>query len=359
MNISSLPTFAAALLSMGAGLAAQNVVLQVKTTDISNISIQCAPRDLYGSGDGRTEMRRVYAARTSYILVAPQFIKDSGNRTMTFHHWELRSAPGNPSVHKPLGVRMLQANIGDKNDVATAHYNYEIKVSIRSIQATNVPIQISEQDLWEQQNGTTQFDRRFKFGTRGVVFTAPRTHQGKEFYRWVVDGNDRRSVGVTTLRMSFTEQKWYRTFTAQYGDYTKGIHQRVGLGCVGTNGRATQAPRFNPDIGLTTRYQLTNGPRNSGIALALGTSYRRWGNTPLPLRIGSTTCTIQNDPAIMIPMTTSGTGFALQNIQIPNETGLIGQTFYTQFWCVDLQANPSGLTTSDGYRTFVGGWKLF
>ena len=359
MNSSSLSLLATAALVLGAGAVAQNVVLRVQSTGLTGIPMQCAPMDVYGHGDGRTEVRRVYPQLTNYIVVAPQFVRDSGNRTMTFHHWELFSAPGNPSVDKPLGERILRTNIGRKHDVAIAHYFYEVKVSIRSIQASNVPIQLNAPDLWGQQNGTTQFNRRFSFGTRGAVFTAPSTHQGKEFYRWIVDGTDKRSIGVTTLRMNFTETKWYRTFTAQYGDYTKGVHQRIGLGCVGTNGRVKQTPRFNPDIGLTTRYQLFSGPRNAGVALALGTSYRRWGSAALPLRVGSTSCTIQNDPAIMLPMTTNASGFALQNLQIPKETALIGQSFYTQFWCVDLHANSSGVTTSDGYRTFVGGWKLF
>lgn len=352
-KLTTLSLVACSLLA--APTTAQYVTAAVNSEPFQGISIQTNRADIYGITTGQTDFKLTYPARTAYTLTAPKTATLSG-RLARFHHWELQASPVGSPISKPAGENVLTVtSIGTLNDTCTAVYIFERQVSVRSIGATDVPIELNKPDAWGDQNGNTQFFRKFALGTQDVRFTAPLEHNGMRFHHWVVGTNELRQ-GIRTVQMNIGDS--YTTITAHYREFVMGAHTRIGLGCEGSNGKRPRlTPTYNPNIGLTTQYRLYDGPALAGCSLAVGVSDTTWNGAPLPLRLPGTLCNVYTDPTIVVPVATSVTGYAMVPVQIPNDTNLIGLVGYTQYWCVDLNANSLNLTTSDAYRTLVGGWK--
>jgi len=92
----------------------------------------------------------------------------------------------------------------------TMNTNYELKaeyepspgknvLAVESSPDTGIAITVSPNDENKQGNGTANFTREYKSGTK-VSLTAPATNNGKNFYTWTKDGNDydiNKSISVT------------------------------------------------------------------------------------------------------------------------------------------------------------------
>ena len=130
-----------------------------------------------------------------------------------------------------------------------------------------------------------------------------------------------------------------------------------GQGCAGTGGfvpklHTNGTPRIG-NAGFAFELAEANAP---GIALCtLGFSNTSWGGGPsLPFQLGGG-CAVLSDPVASagqpIIGNGPGNGTATLPIAIPNDTGLIGRSLYSQ-WIVPDQAAPNqyGLVLSAGMR---------
>jgi hypothetical protein len=146
---------------------------------------------------------------------------------------------------------------------------------------------------------------------------------------------------------------------AVYGFYTAGAVRSYGTGCAGSGGRVVQSVGNTlPELGQQPTYGLSAAPPNSAALLALGFSDKTWAGVPLPLRLPGTLCDVLTELVITYATATNGRGDGRVDLSLPNDSSLIGASYFTQFWCIDLPANPIGLTTSNGIESRIGGWVL-
>ena len=134
-------------------------------------------------------------------------------------------------------------------------------------------------------------------------------------------------------------------------------HKTFGSGCAGPN---TKPPSLRatsrPIIGGVFALKLENLKPFSGGLLVLGVSNKRWGTTPLPLKLGfmrMPSCQLLVSWDLALPVftqTKSITGL----LTIPPDNGLLGFEFFTQLWILDSTANPAGIATSNGGKGVIG-----
>lgn len=96
--------------------------------------------------------------------------------------------------------------------------------------------------------------------------------------------------------------------------------------------------------------QLTNTPAGTPplAALLLGATNTAWGGNNLPwelsgLNMPNCFLTVAIDAAVTAPV---GGGMAISPVPIPNNQGLVGRSFYAQWFAVANGANPFGGITS-------------
>ena len=134
----------------------------------------------------------------------------------------------------------------------------------------------------------------------------------------------------------------------------------IGTGCVGSNGRLQHYSAGIPEIGQTQYLRLLRGAKSSVAVMQFGFSNKNWGPFKLPLDLsvfGAPGCKLYNDPMIGFGAATDSTGYANISWPLPNVKAFIGIKFFTQYLCLDKQANVLGLTYSNGLQTTVGGWR--
>jgi hypothetical protein len=127
-----------------------------------------------------------------------------------------------------------------------------------------------------------------------------------------------------------------------------------GVGCPGTNGTPTHTTSGTPQIAQAIGFDLTSG-RPSGFGVLMLGFYN--GTPPFPLELssyGMPGCFQFHDTAsvLFVPLTAAGTGSV--PFTIPNDGGLVGVKFYSQFACIDPGANATGVTTSNYNRILIG-----
>jgi hypothetical protein len=134
------------------------------------------------------------------------------------------------------------------------------------------------------------------------------------------------------------------------------LYADVGPGC---SGLSSFLPNIEanlsdiPQIGTTFLADVTGMPSGGGgYAVLLGFRTDLWGAFALPLDLGVVFmpgCTLYQDVAIATGGAHVG-GTATYSLGIPNDTGLLGLSFYNQVVAVDPAANAFGLTVSNGKR---------
>ncbi|MGE0144954.1 MAG: hypothetical protein AB7I19_16900 [Planctomycetota bacterium] len=134
------------------------------------------------------------------------------------------------------------------------------------------------------------------------------------------------------------------------------LYADIGPGC---SGLSSFLPDIEanlsdiPQIGTTFLADITGMPSGGGgYAVLLGFRTDFWGAFLLPLDLAAVFmpgCSLYQDVAIATGGAQAG-GTATYSLAIPNDTGLLGLSFYNQVVVVDPAANAFGLTVSNGKR---------
>jgi hypothetical protein len=127
-----------------------------------------------------------------------------------------------------------------------------------------------------------------------------------------------------------------------------------GLGCPGTNGTPAHTTSGTPQIAQAISFDLTHG-RPSGFGVLMLGFYN--GTPPFPLELssyGMPGCFQFHDTASVLFIGLNGIGTGSVPFTIPNDGGLVGVKFYSQFACIDPGANATGVTTSNYNRILIG-----
>ena len=104
-------------------------------------------------------------------------------------------------------------------------------------------------------------------------------------------------------------------------------------------------------------YQSRNAAANSPVILVIGFSERQWTGLNLPFDLsllGAPGCSLYISVDRTLPAMSDQAGQATARLRIPDDTGLIGRTYYSQFVAIDPSANLLGLTTSNAMIATIG-----
>jgi len=135
-------------------------------------------------------------------------------------------------------------------------------------------------------------------------------------------------------------------------------YEPYGAGCKGSNGiPALGALNCNPPfINETFTAQVTNIPGAAKVYLIFGASNTTWNSNKLPMDwsvYGFTGCSLHASLDFFLTMTTNGNTASFA-AKVPNNSSVVGATFYNQAFVFDSTANASGATLSNGAAGFVG-----
>jgi len=132
---------------------------------------------------------------------------------------------------------------------------------------------------------------------------------------------------------------------------TVGRWRNYGAGCPSS---LAKQPRNTmsalPNLGEKTRFVLRAAPASTTIALniAMAPSAVDFG------WYGAPGCTGLAMPLIQVFLQSSTQGTFSLPVKVPNDTKLLGNSAYIQWWAVDLQQNALGVIVSDGVKLTVG-----
>lgn len=121
------------------------------------------------------------------------------------------TVPNTPSLQCKV---MLADDAGYVWDVSDSTFSIVPPVhtlSVRSTPKKGVPVTLSPEDRNGLSGGDTNFIRSYYAGTT-VTLTAPKTHNGKTFLKWMVDNSPRRGRTVTvTMARDHSARAIYRS----------------------------------------------------------------------------------------------------------------------------------------------------
>lgn len=112
-----------------------------------------------------------------------------------------------------------------------------------------------------------------------------------------------------------------------------------------------------PEIGQSFDLKLDGALQNANAMLIIGISASSWHGLPLPFDLtplGAAGCKLLASANVQVSMTTNGTGSAKLTINVPNNNALVDVVFYNQMYVFDAQANPLGLSWTNGGTGKVG-----
>lgn len=160
--------------------------------------------------------------------------------------------------------------------------------------------------------------------------------------------------GGTTWNGPFSSQQWkFRLWTG-----TPGHYEVYGTGCLGSRGRPGLAWFGMPMAGGQFQVTLDRGPLGSFAMLAFGDSDSQSNGTPLPYSLtplGAPNCSVLASPLVtLLYGTDPASGQSVATVTLPADPGLLGFSFYDQWFCFDPAANALGLSVSNGGRGIVG-----
>jgi hypothetical protein len=203
--------------------------------------------DRNGANNGTTPFTRQFVQTQDYTLTAP-LAHTWSNTFYVFDRWSVRDTPTSAFKDYAIDQRTLSIpDIGAAHDTAMARYLFRRAINVQSMNASGVPITVSRADVYNLQNGATNFTRYYKSDPTPVVLTAPATHGGRTFYRWRV-ASTFYPIGQRVLSMIPTGD---RNAIAEYRQFTAGNFRVFGTSCQGSNGFPTQKPSGGSEIGNT------------------------------------------------------------------------------------------------------------
>lgn len=153
---------------------------------------------------------------------------------------------------------------------------------------------------------------------------------------------------------AFVESKIVDVEFRRSGNTICGNVISFGPGCgglqIGNAGR--------PEIGSTLTLRLAGALPFAPAFLTVGDSNTQWNGVPLPLPLaifGAPGCSLLVSPLIFLPTLADVSGTAQMPLALPRDRSLIAARLFLQWVAVNRQANPWGLTTSDGAECRIGG----
>ncbi len=199
--------------------------------------------------------------------------------------------------------------------------------------------------------------------TWGAYAEIPRWSNGQVTLRRFVTGAfchnavvEQNAVDAAKFAAAEVLRDEIRAALATWASAPLGVTTAIGAGC-GTPQAVQGAGPMRPGLGRTAQYSLTNGFASSPMIWAVGFSSTSAGGVPLPFPLqligAQPGCQAYNDLAITFSNMTSPTGGAYGTISIPYDLGLMGFTYFTQWYSLDITgAQP--FVTSNGMRSVVG-----
>ncbi len=148
------------------------------------------------------------------------------------------------------------------------------------------------------------------------------------------------------------------THTLDLKNFATAMYEPYGTSCKGPNGNpALGALNCNPPfLNETFTAQVTNIPSGAKTYLIFGVSNTTWGTYRLPMDLsgfGFTGCSLRASLDLFVTMSTSGTTASLA-AKVPNDSNLVGTTFFNQAFVFDATANASGATLTNGAAGKIG-----
>jgi hypothetical protein len=178
--------------------------------------------------------------------------------------------------------------------------------------------------------------------------------------------NHGASVSQSTTRLAVSkaalEMVWDRVRAAlrSWDNQVSGSVTAFGASCPGSVGTPAHSATGTPEIGSSLTYRMVNAPRQTACVLMLGLSNTGWSGGRLPLSLdflGATGCALRVDPLATYSRVTDSAGIEEATYNFSRDPSLIGVSLYSQFLTLDATANPAGLTTTNGLRTTLGGYR--
>ncbi len=134
-----------------------------------------------------------------------------------------------------------------------------------------------------------------------------------------------------------------------------GSYDEFGAACKGTGGTPKlENGTIGPEIGRSFQARMTGLSTSKVVLLVFGVSDKKWGAVNLPLKIGTTGCTLYVSIDTISAFLTSNRT-ATWNVSVPNSKSLIGMTWFNQIISIDPKINALGLTTSNAAKAVIGG----
>lgn len=137
-----------------------------------------------------------------------------------------------------------------------------------------------------------------------------------------------------------------------------GHYEPFGSGCSGARGVPELAWYGMPMAGGTFQVHLARAVPGNFAMLSFGDSNTSSGGNPLPFSLapfGAPNCSVLGSLLVtMLYPTDPVTGQSIATVTLPNDPLLAGFLFYNQWFCLDLPANPLGLTTSNAGTATIG-----
>lgn len=322
------------------------VTLRVDSTPVQGVPIAIDVTDSNDQKNGTTGFVRTFARDQGCELTAPATFA-SGGQAFVFHRWTHDGLP------RPTGQNVLSIdNMGTTDDVAIAEYRARRTLTFdASAHLPPVPVYLSPSDLEGRFGGSTVFMRDYAHGTQ-VTMTALATLNNHPFKHWRINGVAHPQGQLSVVHTVAGNA----TVVAVYHEHVWGTFTAFGSGCAGSNGQNHHIGSGTPETGQALQWRLVGGMPSSPAVLFLGASRTIWLGIPLPVPLpGAPDCPINVAIDLSLSTTTDAFGTGTVSITVPDDVSLIGGHVFTQFACVDLAANPFGLTTSNGLDTLVGG----
>ena len=132
---------------------------------------------------------------------------------------------------------------------------------------------------------------------------------------------------------------------------------RFGAGCSGGGISPVLTAQSAPMPGANLTLAVTGlSPAVLTTVGAVGFTDQDWNGVPLPIDLtpaGFTGCTLHIDPALTV-IANPAANTASWSVQLPNNSGIIGQALFAQAFPLLIGANPAGVLATNAVEGIVG-----
>lgn len=164
-------------------------VTVTSTNPGSGVPITVWTADVNAQRNGSTSFVRNYASGTTASMTAPASV--GINR---FFRWEI------DGVAQPTGVKTVSVVVSAARTLKATYVQCFTLTVQSGNPSSGVPITVSKVDNQGQKDGTTSFTRQYD-QSASVTLTAPASHNGHAFKRWLKNGVPLTFNRITTVLM--------------------------------------------------------------------------------------------------------------------------------------------------------------